>query len=130
MLQANATLAVITDDPQLHDHVQGLFADPDAPEILCVEHQSTTLCSRVAPDLIVMALPRGQIHNLAATLDMLAHDATLAQLPVLVYVPEADQSSLLEACVGGAAHVQSGRSSLGETDRSLDEGLPGGREDL
>jgi hypothetical protein len=130
MLQANATLAVITDDPQLQDHVQGLFANPDAPEIHCVEHQSTALCPGLAPDLIVMALPRDQIHNLAATLDMLAHDATLAQLPVLVYVPEAEQSGLLEACVGGAAPVTSGRASLGETDRSLDDGLPGGREDL
>jgi hypothetical protein len=130
MLQANTTLAVITDDPQLHNHVQSLFASSDALEIHCVGHQSTTLCSGAAPNVIVMALPRDQIHNLVAALDMLAHDATLAHLPILVYMPEAEQAGLLEACVGGAAHIPPGRSPLVETDRSLADGLPGGRADL
>ena len=130
MFEANATLAVITDDPQLHNRVQGLFASPDAPEIHCVGHQSKTLCPNAAPNLIVVALPRDQIHNLAGTLDLLAHDALLAHLPVLVYIPEAERTGLLEACVGGAADLPAGRASLGETDRSLADGMPGGREDL
>ena len=130
MFQANATLAVITDDPQLQDHVQDLFASPDTPEIHCVRHECKTLSAGAAPNLLVVALPRDQIHNLAPALDMLAHDAALAHLPVLVYVPEAEQAGLLEACVGDAAHASPGRSSLGETDRSIADGMPGGREDL
>ncbi len=130
MFQANTTLAVISDDPELHNRVLGLFASPDAPEIHCVEHQSKTLYPDAAPNLIVVELPRDQIHNLAGTLDMLAHDALLAHLPVLVYIPEAERTRLLEACEGGAGHVPPGRTSLGETDRSLADGMPGGREDL
>jgi hypothetical protein len=130
MFQANATLAVITDDPQLHDRVRHLFAGLDAPEIHCMGHQGEVLSPGAAPNLIVVALPRDQIHDLAATLDMLANDATLAHLPLLVYVPEAEQAELMEVCVGGETDVIPERSSRGETDRSLDDGLPGGREDL
>jgi hypothetical protein len=130
MFQANATLAVITDDPRLHDRVQRFFAGLDAPEIHCVGHHSEALSPTVAPDLIVVALPRDQLHDLATTLDRLAHDPTLAHLPLLVYVPEVEQAELVEVCVGGATDVSSERLSRGETDRSLDDGLPGGREDL
>jgi hypothetical protein len=130
MFQANTTLAVIADDPRLRDRVQRLFAGLDAPEIHCVGHQGEVLSPDVSPNLIVMALPRDQIHDLAATLEMLANDAALAHLPLLVYVPEAEQAGLVETCVGGATDVARASSSLNETDRSLDDGLPGGREDL
>jgi hypothetical protein len=130
MFQANATLALITGDPRLHDHVQHLFASQGAPELHCIGHQGKMLSPGAAANLIIVALPRDQLHNLAAALDTLAHDAELAHLPVLVYVPEAERAGLLEACVGDAALVPPGRSSLSETDRSLEGRLPGGREDL
>jgi hypothetical protein len=130
MFQANTTLAVIADDPRLHQRVQRLFSGLDTPEILCVSRHGEALSPGAAPDLILVALPRDQIHDLAATVDKLAHDATLAHLPLLVYVPEAEQAGLLEAYVGGATAVSSISMSMDETDRSLDDGLPGGREDL
>jgi hypothetical protein len=130
MEQLNSTVAVLSDDPALHKRVHTLLSNVEMPELHCFQHQSINLKYHAAPDLIILTLPRDQITELSTVLDALARDTTLTHLPVLVYVPEAEQAGLLEACVGGETDISSERSSRGETDRSLDDGLPGGREDL
>ena len=130
MEQLNSTVAVLSDDPILHKRVHALLSKVDLPELHCFQHQSINLKYQAAPDLIILTLPRDQIGELSTVLETLARDAGLAHLPVLVYIPEAEQAELAEVCVGGSADISSLRSSLGETDRKLDDGMPGGREDL
>ena len=130
MEQLNSTVAVLSDDPALHKRVHALLSNVEMPELHYFQHQSISLKYHATPDLIILTLPRDQTAELSTVLDTLAHDAGLAHLPVLVYIPESEQAELVEACVGSAAGIPSERSSRGETDRSLDDGLPGGREDL
>jgi CheY-like chemotaxis protein len=130
MEQISSTVAVMTDDPALHERVRDLLSNLDIPEIHCFGHRDISMARHAAPDLIVLAIPRDQVRDLTAALDTLAHDPALAHLPVLVYMPEAEQTGLLEACVGGAASIPARRASSDETDRSLDDGMPGGRADL
>jgi hypothetical protein len=126
----NSTVVVMTDDSSLCNRARQALLDLGIPEIHCYGHRDVSLAHHAAPDLIVLAVPRDHVQDLTAALDTLAHDPALAHLPVLVYVPEAEEAGLLEASVGGTTQVSPGRSSLNETDRSLDDGLPGGREDL
>jgi CheY-like chemotaxis protein len=131
MPQANATVAVMTEDPALHERVHDLLSEVELPEIHCFGHRDVSPTHQTTPDLIVVAIPRDQIRDLTAALDTLVQDPALAHLPVLVYIAEAEQEGLLEACVGGVdRHVPARRAALGETDRSLDDGMPGGRADL
>jgi hypothetical protein len=130
MEQLNSTIAVLSDDPALHRRVHALLSHVEMPELHCFQHQYVNLKYHAAPDLLILTLPRDQIAELSSVIDTLAHDAGLAHLPVLVYVPEAEQAGLLEACEAGTAGLPQGRSLVGETDRSLNDGLPGGREDL
>jgi hypothetical protein len=130
MEQLNSTVAVLSDDPALHKRVHTLLSNVDLPELHCFQHQSINLKYHAASDLIILTLPRDQIAELSTVLDTLARDAGLAHLPVLVYIPEAEQAELAEVYVGGSADIPSERSIPGETNRSLDDGLPGGREDL
>lgn len=130
MEQLNSTVAVLSDDPTLHRRVHAVLSDVEMPELHCFQHHDVSLKHHATSDLLILILPREQIAELSTVLGTLAHDSGLSHLPVLVYVPEAEQVGMLEACEDGATGVPPGHSSADETGRSLDDGLPGGREDL
>jgi hypothetical protein len=130
MEQLHSTVAVLSDDLALHERVHGLFSHVELPELYCLEHQDIALSRHTTAELIVLAIPRAQMHELAAVLDTLAHDQALAHLPVLVYVPEAHGDDLLKTDAVDGARASPGEAALAPSAGSLDDGLPCGREDL
>jgi DNA-binding NarL/FixJ family response regulator len=144
MSDAARTILIVTDDPIFSGEVAELMLRAGVRKVrFAGSHEALDLTRAIAPDLVLLHMPSGQMELGWGCYTMLRADATTAAIPVLMYAPPCE----LERAVGEAALAPplvstdwlpaqvsmlvggSARSRM-RADDDVAERFPTGRDDL